>query len=65
MKWQRKNVSKTNIRSINESDHCLHLEPTLADICLKMSAMEIRQGSLSGVVGMLTEGLAIEWSQYE
>ena len=38
--------------------------PTLADICLKLSAREIHHGNLSGTVSALTEGLAIERAQY-
>ena len=37
--------------------------PTLAEIRLKLSEREVRQGSLSGAVSALTEGLAIEKSQ--
>ena len=38
--------------------------PTLAEIRLKLSETEVQQGNLSGSVSALTEGLAIEKSQY-
>jgi hypothetical protein len=44
------------------SHSCVSVQ-TLAEICLKLSETEVRQGNLSGVVSALTEGLAIEKSQ--
>jgi hypothetical protein len=40
------------------------LVPSLAEIRLKLSEREIQQGNLSGSVSTITEGLAIERSQY-
>jgi hypothetical protein len=44
-------------------DRCI-LVPTLAEIRLKLSETEVRQGNLSGSVSAFTEALAIEKSQY-
>ena len=44
-------------------DRCI-LVPMLAEIRLKLSETEVRQGNLSGSVSALTEALAIEKSQY-
>ena len=42
----------------------MNIVPTLADIRLKLSEQEVRHGNLSGTVTILSEGLAIEQSQY-
>jgi len=44
-------------------DHSCNLVPTLAEIRLKLSETEVRQGNLSGAVSALTEALSIEKSQ--
>ena len=36
---------------------------TLSEICFKLAESEVRQGNLSGVVAIVTEGLGIEKSQ--
>ena len=41
-----------------------NIVPTLADIRLKLSEQEVWHGNLSGTVTILSEGLAIERSQY-
>lgn len=38
--------------------------PSLGDIRLRLSEEELTQGNLTGTVSILTEGLAIERSQY-
>ena len=61
------NVKSTKCRRIYNSTAAygsLNLAaPTLAEIRLKMSEMEVQQGNLSGGVSTLMEGLAIEKSQ--
>ena len=42
----------------------MFLVPTLAEIRLRLSETEVEQGNLSGSVSAVTEGLAIEKSQY-
>jgi len=63
MLLSRKNVGDYIIGCWS-SEHSLRSVPTLADIHLRLSETEIQQGNLSGAVSTLTEGLAIERSQY-
>ena len=42
----------------------MNIVPTLADIHLKLSEHEVQHGNLLGTVTILSEGLAIEQSQY-
>ena len=72
MKWQGGhltiyNVKSTKCRRIYNSTAAygsLNLTaPTLVEIRLKMSEMEVQQGNMSGGVSTLMEGLAIEKSQ--
>lgn len=39
-------------------------DPGLAEIRLELSKKEIKQGNLTGTVNLITDGFAIEKSQY-
>lgn len=39
-------------------------DPSLAEVLLRLSEMEVQEGNMSGTVSALMEGLSIEKAQY-
>ena len=62
MSLARKNVGDS-FPALWDLVHSFSSVPTLVEMNLRLSEVEVQRGSLSGTVSALTEGLAIEKSQ--